>query len=233
MIMAAGTGGHIFPGLAIAQTMRARGWEVSWLGTTHGMEQELVPKSGIPMDAIAFSGMRGKGLAHTVKGGFKMIASLFAIRGFIARRKPDVVMGMGGYVTVPGGLVARLSGVPLVLVNADAALLLSNKTLVPLAQQVCFGFPADFGAPPARPSSPAIPVRAEILAMAPPAARFEDRSGPLAHPGGGRQPGRESAERQSAGRAGLDAGRRTSAGDAPVGQEEYRRPARRVCGRRA
>ena len=122
MIMAAGTGGHIFPGLAIAQTMRARGWEVSWLGTTHGMEQDLVPKSGIPMDAIAFSGMRGKGLAHTIKGGFKMLASFFAIRRFIARRKPDVVMGMGGYVTVPGGLMARLKGVPLVLVNADAAL---------------------------------------------------------------------------------------------------------------
>lgn len=179
MIMAAGTGGHIFPGLAIAQTMIARGWEVSWLGTTHGMEQELVPKSGIAMDAIAFSGMRGKGLAHTVKGGFKMIASLFAIRGFMARRKPDVVMGMGGYVTVPGGLVARLSGVPLVLVNADAALLLSNKTLLPLAQQVCFGFPAEFGAAAGKAVVTGNPVRAEILAMAPPAARFENRSGPL------------------------------------------------------
>jgi UDP-N-acetylglucosamine--N-acetylmuramyl-(pentapeptide) pyrophosphoryl-undecaprenol N-acetylglucosamine transferase len=179
MIMAAGTGGHIFPGLAIAQTMIARGWEVSWLGTTHGMEQELVPKSGIAMDAIAFSGMRGKGLGHTVKGGFKMIASLFAIRGFIARRKPDVVMGMGGYVTVPGGLVARLCGVPLVLVNADAALLLSNKTLVPLAQQVCFGFPAEFGAAAGKAVVTGNPVRAEILAMSPPAARFENRSGPL------------------------------------------------------
>lgn len=179
MIMAAGTGGHIFPGLAIAQTMIARGWEVSWLGTTHGMEQELVPKSGIAMDAIAFSGMRGKGLGHTVKGGFKMIASLFAIRGFIARRQPDVVMGMGGYVTVPGGLVARLSGVPLVLVNADAALLLSNKTLLPLAQRVCFGFPAEFGAAASKAVVTGNPVRAEILAMAPPAARFEDRSGPL------------------------------------------------------
>jgi len=179
MIMAAGTGGHIFPGLAIAQTMIARGWEVSWLGTTHGMEQELVPKSGIPMDAIAFSGMRGKGLGHTVKGGFKMIASLFAIRGFMSRRKPDVVMGMGGYVTVPGGLVARLSGVPLVLVNADAALLLSNKTLLPLAQRVCFGFPAEFGDAASKAVVTGNPVRAEILAMAPPAARFENRSGPL------------------------------------------------------
>ncbi|MDO8051598.1 undecaprenyldiphospho-muramoylpentapeptide beta-N-acetylglucosaminyltransferase [Janthinobacterium sp. SUN211] len=179
MIMAAGTGGHIFPGLAIAQTMRARGWEVSWLGTTHGMEQDLVPKSGIPMDAIAFSGMRGKGLAHTIQGGFKMLASFFAIRRFIASRKPDVVMGMGGYVTVPGGLMARLKGVPLVLVNADAALLLSNKTLVPLAQQVCFGFPADFGSAAGKAVVTGNPVRAEILAMAPPATRFAGRSGSL------------------------------------------------------
>ena len=179
MFMAAGTGGHIFPGLAIAQTMIARGWEVSWLGTSHGMEQDLVPKQGVAMDVVHFSGMRGKGLGHTVSGGFKMIASLFAIRGFMSRRKPDVVMGMGGYVTVPGGLVARLCGVPLVLVNADAALLLSNKTLVPLAQQVCFGFPAEFGAAAGKAVVTGNPVRAEILAMAPPAARFENRSGPL------------------------------------------------------
>ncbi|KAB8042947.1 undecaprenyldiphospho-muramoylpentapeptide beta-N-acetylglucosaminyltransferase [Janthinobacterium aquaticum] len=179
MIMAAGTGGHIFPGLAIAQTMRARGWEVSWLGTTHGMEQELVPKSGIAMDAIAFSGMRGKGLAHTVKGGFKMLASFFAVRRFIARRQPDVVLGMGGYVTVPGGIMARLAGVPLVLVNADAALLLSNKTLVPLSQQVCFGFPADFGPAAGKAVVTGNPVREEILAMPAPAERFVGRSGPL------------------------------------------------------
>src|SRR5471032_3309815 len=174
MIMAAGTGGHIFPGLAIAQTMRARGWEVSWLGTTHGMEQELVPKS-----AIAFSGMRGKGLVHTIQGGFKMLASFFAIRRFISVRKPDVVMGMGGYVTVPGGLMARLKGVPLVLVNADAALLLSNKTLAPLAQRVCFGFPADFGAAAGKAVVTGNPVRQEILDMAPPAERYAGRSGPL------------------------------------------------------
>ena len=88
-------------------------------------------------------------------------------------------MGMGGYVTVPGGLMARLKGVPLVLVNADAALLLSNKTLVPLAQQVCFGFPADFGSAAGKAVVTGNPVRAEILAMAPPAQRFAGRSGPL------------------------------------------------------
>ncbi len=179
MIMAAGTGGHIFPGVAIAHTMRERGWEVSWLGTTHGMEQDIVPKHGIAMDAINFSGMRGKGLMHTVTGAFKMAASFFACLRFMARRKPDVVLGMGGYVTVPGGLMARLSGVPLALVNADAALLLSNKTLAPVAQKVLFGFPADFGKAVGKAVVTGNPVRAEILAMTTPITRFDGRSGPL------------------------------------------------------
>ncbi|WP_317201259.1 undecaprenyldiphospho-muramoylpentapeptide beta-N-acetylglucosaminyltransferase [Janthinobacterium sp.] len=179
MIMAAGTGGHIFPGLAIAQTMRARGWEVSWLGTSHGMEQELVARQGIAMDAIVFSGMRGKGLRHTLTGGFKMLAGFAACLRFMRRRKPDVVLGMGGYVTVPGGLMARLCGVPLVLVNADAALLLSNKALVPLARRVCFGFPADFGAAAGKAVVTGNPVRREILDMAGPEPRFEGRQGPL------------------------------------------------------
>jgi UDP-N-acetylglucosamine--N-acetylmuramyl-(pentapeptide) pyrophosphoryl-undecaprenol N-acetylglucosamine transferase len=107
MIMAAGTGGHIFPGIAIAQEMRARGWEVSWLGTAHGMERDIVPKHGIAMDSIDFAGLRGKGLGHTVTGAFKMLGAFAACRKFIAARQPDVVLGMGGYVTVPGGMMAR------------------------------------------------------------------------------------------------------------------------------
>lgn len=179
MIMAAGTGGHIFPGLAIAQTMRARGWQVSWLGTGHGMEQDLVPKHGIELDAINFSGMRGKGLQHAIGGAFKMLGALADCFSFLGRRKPDVVLGMGGYVTVPGGLMSRLRGVPLVLVNADAALLLSNKTLAPMAKQVCFGFPADFGSAAGKAIVTGNPVRKEILDMPEPAQRFEGRSGVL------------------------------------------------------
>ncbi|WLI89856.1 undecaprenyldiphospho-muramoylpentapeptide beta-N-acetylglucosaminyltransferase [Massilia sp. R2A-15] len=179
MIMAAGTGGHIFPGIAIAQTMRARGWEVSWLGTAHGMEQDLVPKHGIEMDAIDFSGMRGKGLQHTLAGAFKLTASFAACLRIIARRKPSVVLGMGGYVTVPGGLMARLRRVPLALVNADAALLLSNKTLTPLAQRVLFGFPADFGRAAGKASVTGNPVRKEILDIEPPQTRFDKREGAL------------------------------------------------------
>jgi UDP-N-acetylglucosamine--N-acetylmuramyl-(pentapeptide) pyrophosphoryl-undecaprenol N-acetylglucosamine transferase len=179
MIMAAGTGGHIFPGIAIAQTMRARGWEVTWLGTSHGMERDIAPKHGIAMDVIDFAGMRGKGLGHTVKGAFKMAASFTDCLKYLRLRKPDVVLGMGGYVCVPGGMMARLKGVPLALVNADAALLLSNKTLAPVAQRVLFGFEADFGAAASKAVVTGNPVRTEILQMPAPARRFASRSGPL------------------------------------------------------
>lgn len=179
LIMAAGTGGHIFPGLAIAQTMRERGWQVSWLGTAHGMERDLVPKQGIEMDTIDFAGLRGKGLGHTLSGIGKMAASFAACFRILGRRKPDVVLGMGGYVTVPGGLMARLRGVPLVLVNADAALLLSNKALAPAATRVLFGFPAEFGTAAGKAQVTGNPVRAEILALPAPAERYAGRSGPL------------------------------------------------------
>lgn len=179
LIMAAGTGGHIFPGLAIAQTMQARGWQVSWLGTQHGMEREIVPKHRIEMDSIDFAGLRGKGLMHTVRGVFKLAAGYAASFRIIGRRKPDVVLGMGGYVTVPGGMMAKLRGVPLVLVNADAALLLSNKTLAPLAKRVLFGFPADFGNAKDKAVVTGNPVRREIIDVPSPAQRYAARSGPL------------------------------------------------------
>jgi UDP-N-acetylglucosamine--N-acetylmuramyl-(pentapeptide) pyrophosphoryl-undecaprenol N-acetylglucosamine transferase len=179
MVMAAGTGGHIFPGLAIAETMKSRGWDVSWLGTERGMERELVPRHGVAMDTIDFSGMRGKGLMHTLGGAFRLTASFTACLRILARRRPDVVLGMGGYVTVPGGMMARLRGVPLVLLNADAALLLSNRTLAPLARRVLFGFPANFGAAAGKATVTGNPVRREITDMERPAQRFEGRSGPL------------------------------------------------------
>ncbi|HJV51925.1 MAG TPA: undecaprenyldiphospho-muramoylpentapeptide beta-N-acetylglucosaminyltransferase, partial [Noviherbaspirillum sp.] len=179
LIMAAGTGGHIFPGLAIAQTMQARGWQVSWLGTQHGMERDIVPKHKIEMDSIDFAGLRGKGLMHTVRGVFKMAAGFASCFSIIGRRKPDVVLGMGGYVTVPGGMMAKLRGVPLALVNADAALLLSNKSLAPLAQRVLFGFPADFGNAADKALVTGNPVRKEIMEVPLPAQRYAERSGPL------------------------------------------------------
>lgn len=179
MIMAAGTGGHIFPGLAIAETMQQRGWRVTWLGTSHGMEQSLVPKHGIEMDVIGFSGLRGKGWRHTLLGAFKLLTSLVNCYRLLGRRRPDVVLGMGGYVTVPGGISARLRGIPLALVNADAALLLSNKVLVSFAQRVLFGFPSDFGIAGSKAVVTGNSVREEILSLAMPAIRYASHTGPL------------------------------------------------------
>lgn len=179
LVMAAGTGGHIFPGLAIAEAMKARGWSVRWLGTTSGMEGEIVPRHGIELDTIAFTGLRGKGLAHAVRGLLGFAGSLFRCVGLIRAARPDVVLGMGGYVTVPGGIAARLCGRPLTLVNADAAPLLSNKLLGPFAQRVLFGFEGAFGALARKAIVTGNPVRQEICELAEPAVRYARRSGPL------------------------------------------------------
>ncbi|MBK6866276.1 MAG: undecaprenyldiphospho-muramoylpentapeptide beta-N-acetylglucosaminyltransferase [Ideonella sp.] len=179
IIMAAGTGGHVIPGLAVAREMQSRGWTVSWLGTTEGMENRLVPPSGIALDRIAFSGLRGKGIVHTLTGGLRLLAAFWHCLVILRRRSADAVLGMGGYVCFPGGLMAALLGKPLVLVNADAALLLSNRALLPVADRVAFGFDGDA----ARRTKNAIvtgnPVRAEIEALAPPAERLAGRAGPL------------------------------------------------------
>lgn len=179
VVMAAGTGGHVIPGLAVAREMLARGWTVSWLGTTHGMENRLVPPSGIAMDNIAFSGLRGKGLMHTMTGGLRLLAAFWSCLRILRARRASAVLGMGGYVCFPGGLMASLLGKPLVLVNADAALLMSNKALLPVADRIAFGFD---GASLAKVKNSVVtgnPVRAEIEALAAPAERFAGRSGPL------------------------------------------------------
>jgi len=178
VIMAAGTGGHIIPGIAVAREVQRRGWSVSWLGTATGMENKLVPPTGIPMDVMAFSGLRGKGLLHTLTGGLRLLKAFWDAAGILRRRGATAVLGMGGYVCFPGGLMASLLGKPLMLVNADAALLLSNKALLPLADLVAFGFDG----PAARVKRGLVtgnPVRAEIETMPAPAERFAGRSGPL------------------------------------------------------
>jgi UDP-N-acetylglucosamine--N-acetylmuramyl-(pentapeptide) pyrophosphoryl-undecaprenol N-acetylglucosamine transferase len=179
VVMAAGTGGHIMPGLAVAREMQRRGWSVSWLGTTHGMENRLVPPSGLPMDTIAFSGLRGNGLLHTMTGGLRLLKAFWDCLRILRRRHADAVLGMGGYVCFPGGLMASLLGKPLMLVNADAALLLSNKSLLPVADRVAFGFEGSALKDVKQGVLTGNPVRAEIETMAPPAERFAGRSGPL------------------------------------------------------
>ena len=113
LILAAGTGGHIMPGLAVAEAMRARGWNIHWLGTAHGMENRLVPVRGITMTTIDFSGLRGKGLLHSISGVFKLISGVLRIWRLIGQLKPKVALGMGGYITVPGGFAARMRKLPL------------------------------------------------------------------------------------------------------------------------
>ena len=179
VVMAAGTGGHVIPGLAVAREMLARGWTVSWLGTTHGMENKLVPPSGIAMDTIAFSGLRGKGLLHTLTGGLRLLAAFWACRRILKVRRADAVLGMGGYVCFPGGLMAAWLGKPLVLVNADAALLMSNQALLPVADRVAFGFDGDAATRTKHAVVTGNPVRAEIEALPEPAQRFAGRAGPL------------------------------------------------------
>ena len=179
VIMAAGTGGHIIPGLAVAREMQGRGWSVSWLGTAHGMENRLVPEAGIALDTIAFSGLRGKGLLHTLTGGLRLLKAFWDCLRLLRRRGADAVLGMGGYVCFPGGLMASLLGRPLMLVNADAALLLSNRWLLPVADRVAFGFD---GAAAARTRQAVVtgnPVRPEIEALPEPAARYAGRTGAL------------------------------------------------------
>ncbi len=179
VIMAAGTGGHIIPGLAVAKEMLARGWTVSWLGTRQGMENQLVPKSGIALDTIGFSGLRGKGLLHTLTGGLRLLKAFWDCLLILRRRGAHAVLGMGGYVCFPGGLMASLLNKPLLLVNADAALLLSNKSLLPVADRVAFGFDGAAAQATKNAIVTGNPVRAEIEALPEPAQRWAGRQGPL------------------------------------------------------
>mgnify|MGYP006271221117 CR=1 FL=1 len=179
VVMAAGTGGHVIPGLAVAREMQSRGWTVSWLGTTTGMENRLVPPTGIALDAIAFSGLRGKGLLHTFTGGFRLLMAFWACLRILRRRSAQAVLGMGGYVCFPGGMMASLLGKPLVLVNSDASLLLSNKALMPVADRIVFGFDGPAAHSVRQGVVTGNPVRADIEAIAPPEQRFAGRSGPL------------------------------------------------------
>jgi UDP-N-acetylglucosamine--N-acetylmuramyl-(pentapeptide) pyrophosphoryl-undecaprenol N-acetylglucosamine transferase len=143
------------------------------------MENRLVPPAGIEMDTIAFSGLRGKGLLHTAAGGLRLLKAFWDCLRILRRRGADVVLGMGGYVCFPGGLMASLLSKPLMLVNADAALLLSNKSLLPVADRVAFGFdgPAVKGVKAGVVTGN--PVRAEIEALPEPSERFAGRSGAL------------------------------------------------------
>ncbi|RKF15884.1 undecaprenyldiphospho-muramoylpentapeptide beta-N-acetylglucosaminyltransferase [Alginatibacterium sediminis] len=164
LVMAGGTGGHVFPGIAVAKELLAQGWEVTWLGTRDRMEAQLVPQHGFDIDFIDIQGVRGNGLVRRLAAPFKIVRAVVQAIGIIRRLRPDVVIGMGGFASGPGGVAARLLGIPLVLHEQNAAAGLTNKLLAKIAQCKLQAFP---GALPEseRTFTVGNPVRSEITAV--------------------------------------------------------------------
>ena len=180
MITTGGTGGHIFPGLAVAAELIARGWRVFWLGTRGGMEARIVPEHKIDFESLNFNSVRGKGVVRLVFGPFALLLACWQAWRVIRRRRPNVVLGFGGFASFPGCLMAVAHDVPLVIHNLDAKPGLANQILRFGADRVLTGFPHTFNAGRARKVAwVGNPLRAEITAIAPPSERFSGRSGPL------------------------------------------------------
>lgn len=171
LVMAGGTGGHVFPGLAVADLLRERGWKVVWMGNPNGMEAKLVPSRGYEMAWVKFTGLRGKGLLRKLQLPFSLFSACRQAWREIRRVRPDVVLGMGGYISFPGGLMARLAGCPLVIHEQNSIAGLANRVLAKFATRVACGFPQ------ALPYGVWLgnPVRAEIARLDPPAERFAAR----------------------------------------------------------
>lgn len=140
MVMAGGTGGHVFPGLAVAEHLKQQGWQIDWLGTSERMESRLVPEQGFPIHFIDVAGVRGNGVVRLLTAPFMVIHAVWQAISVLRKSKPDVVLGMGGYASGPGGVAAWLLGIPLILHEQNAAAGLTNKLLVPLARKVLTGF---------------------------------------------------------------------------------------------
>lgn len=175
MVMAGGTGGHIMPGLAVAREMRDRGWRVVWLGHPERMEGRLVPPQDIELLPLRFAGVRGKGAGALLKLPFTLASALGQARRAFRQARPDVVLGMGGYVAFPGGLMAALSRVPLVIHEQNAVAGTANRWLARLASRSLTGFPDALpGALMA-----GNPVRGAFLQAGDVATRYGARSGPL------------------------------------------------------
>lgn len=176
MILAGGTGGHIFPGLAVARVLRARGVPVVWLGADGAMETRLVPQHGIEIDTIAISGLRGKGKAALLGAPWRVLKAVRGAGAVLRRRAPRAVVSFGGFAAGPGGLAARLQSRPLLVHESNRAPGFTNRVLAKFARRVLVGFP-DSGLP--REEAVGNPVRDEIAALPPPRQRFIDRSGPM------------------------------------------------------
>jgi UDP-N-acetylglucosamine--N-acetylmuramyl-(pentapeptide) pyrophosphoryl-undecaprenol N-acetylglucosamine transferase len=175
LVMAGGTGGHIFPALAVAEKMRERGWNVFWLGNQDGMEARLVPKHGFEMVWVKFGALRGKGLLRKLLLPLNLLRGFWQARKAIRKVQPDVVLGMGGYISFPGGMMASLLGRPLVVHEQNSVAGLANRVLAGVADRILTGFPEVFK----KGLWVGNPVRPEIAKISPPAERFAGRSGAL------------------------------------------------------
>lgn len=175
LIMAGGTGGHIMPGLAVAHSLRAQGWRVYWLGNPDRMEGQLVSQHGFPLLPLRFMGLRGKGLGALLALPWRLAKALLQARKAFQQAKPNVVLGMGGYVAFPGGVMARLLGVPLVIHEQNAIGGTANRYLAKLARQTLVGFPG------ALPGAVMVgnPVRSVFTKQADPSQRYGQRKGRL------------------------------------------------------
>jgi UDP-N-acetylglucosamine--N-acetylmuramyl-(pentapeptide) pyrophosphoryl-undecaprenol N-acetylglucosamine transferase len=180
LIMAGGTGGHIFPGLALAESLRERGWTVHWLGGTGSadapsMESQLVPPRGFAFEAVDFSGVRGKGLMTLLRLPLRLLKAFAQSRAVLRRVQPDVVVGLGGYISFPAGLMAVWLGKPLVLHEQNSVAGMANKRLAGFARRVFTAFPGVLS----KGLWVGNPLRAAFTRQADPATRFAGRSGPL------------------------------------------------------
>lgn len=175
LIMAGGTGGHIFPGLAVAQALRDKGWRVHWLGAPHSMESRLVPPKGFALETIEFSGVRGKGWRTLLALPVRLLRALAQSRQVVRRVQPDVLVGLGGYITLPGGVMGALMGKPLVLHEQNSVAGLANRVLAVFARRVFTAFPHVLK----KGQWVGNPLRPEFLVQASTTERFAGRSGPL------------------------------------------------------
>ena len=176
LVMAGGTGGHIFPGLAVAELLRSRGWNVHWLGApVPSMESQLVPPKGFAFEAVRFGGLRGKGVVTAALLPVRLLQAFWQSLQVVRRIKPDVLVGLGGYISFPGGMMGVLCGKPLVLHEQNSVAGLANKVLAHVADRVLSAFPGVL------PKSQWVgnPMRTAFLTQDSPAQRFEGRQGVL------------------------------------------------------
>ena len=175
LVMAGGTGGHIFPALAVAHKLRDAGWRIVWLGNPDGMEARLVPQHGFEMVNLKFAALRGKGLLRKLLLPLNLLKGFWQAQKAVRQVNPNVVLGMGGYITFPGGMMASFLGKPLVVHEQNSVAGLANRVLAGVADRIVTGFPEVFK----KGIWAGNPVRTDIAKIAPPAERFAERTGAL------------------------------------------------------